>query len=105
MRKTVAVVGLMVGLLSLAGCQSVGTGLQAVTSFHVTQKDVDSATAAYGTAQAISLAYLRLPRCASPAVQPCARHSTVAAIKADDRAIYKALHDTHCRPGSGRIRR
>ncbi len=94
---------LSLGLLA-SGCASVNTALTAATSFHVTQRDVDSATAAYGASQAVALAYLRLPRCGTPVVQPCARHTTVAVIKADDRAIYQALHDTQTAVSTGNDR-
>jgi hypothetical protein len=88
-------------LAGLSGCANVNTALTAASAFHVTQKDVDDATAVYGASQAIALAYLRLPRCGTPVVQPCARHTTVAVIKADDQAIYQALHDTQAAVSSG----
>lgn len=85
---------------ALAGCAA-GSTLGSLGSFTVTQKMVDDAVTVYGTSEAIAVAYLKLPRCGTPEVQPCARHTTVAVIKADDAAIYKAIHDTQAAVSSG----
>jgi len=77
-------VGILLAGVLLAGCASIVNPIQGTQVFELEN--------AYGVAQAGAIAYVKLPRCQSPAVAPCSQATTVVALASADKKARIALN-------------